>query len=199
MHANTHLPIEACLEAALRAELSAGERLLWSARPNPMRMRFVFWAWLFAIPWTLFSLVWTGFAAMIFASGATSDAADFSWWFIVMPLFGLPFVAIGGWMMWEPVRLLLEAQSQIHALSTQRIMTLTLRGGKRLNSVDILKLGPIKRSEKRDGSGNLTIETGSHRDSDGDRITDKFEIYAVPGVAKLHHLLRAAQAAARAV
>ena len=195
MDANAHLPVSARLDAALRAELAAGERIIWSARPDPRRMLGVLWAWLFAIPWTLFSLVWIGVASIAFVSGATGDAPDFSWWFIAMPLFGVPFVAIGFWMLWQPVAALLDAGQQIHGLTNLRLMTLTLRNGKRVVSADVAKMGPVKRKEKADGWGSISIETGSHVDSEGDRITDTFHIAAIPAVAKLEHLLRDAQAA----
>lgn len=195
MDADAQPPIGARLDAALRAELAAGECIIWSARPDPWRMVNAMWAWLFGIPWTLFSLVWTGVASTAFISGATSDAPDFSWWFIAMPVFGLPFVAIGFWMLWQPVAALLDGGHQIHALTSLRLITVTLRGGKRVTSVEIGKLGPIKRKEKADGWGSISIETGSHVDSEGDRITDSFHIAAIPGAAKFEHLLREAQAA----
>ena len=178
------------LRAALNDELITGETLLWSARPDPRRMLVVLWFWAFAIPWTLFALFWEAMALTILLFGLAKADAGFSWMAIIFPIFGLPFVAVGCWMLWKPVAALLDAREQIHGLTDRRIMTLTMRKDKKLISVDRGKLGPIHRKEKPDGWGNLTIETGSHRDSDGDRVTDKFEIYGVPEVAQLEHLLR---------
>ena len=178
------------LRAALNDELITGETLLWSARPDPRRMLVVLWFWAFAIPWTLFALFWEGMALTILFFGFAKADSSFSWFAIIFPIFGLPFVAVGCWMLWKPVAALLDAREQIHGLTDRRIMTLTMRKDKKLISVDRGKLGPIYRKEKLDGWGNLTIETGSHRDSDSDRVTDKFEIYGVPEVAQLEHLLR---------
>lgn len=184
------------LRAALDDELVAGENLIWSARPDPRRMYVVFWLWAFALPWTLFALFWEGTTLSMFVYGLTNADPNFRWFIGIFPIFGLPFVGIGCWMMWKPVGTLLDARQQIHGLTNRRIMTLTLRSDKKLVSADLKKIGPIHRKEKGDGWGNLTVETGSHIDSDGDRITEKFEVYGVPEVANLERLLREAQQAA---
>jgi len=44
------------LESILRRELLPAERLLWSGRPDPARLRAAFAIWLFAVPWTAFAL-----------------------------------------------------------------------------------------------------------------------------------------------
>jgi hypothetical protein len=184
------------LRAALDGELIAGENLIWSARPDPRRMLIVLWFWAFAFPWTLFALFWEGMALSFLFLGLAKADPNFSWFIAIFPIFGLPFVGLGCWMMWKPAAALLDAREQIHGLTNRRIMTLTMRKDKKLVSADLTKIGPIHRKEKRDGWGNLTIETGSRIDSDGDRITEKLEVYGVPEVANLERLLREAQQAA---
>ncbi len=183
------------LDSELRRELIAGERLLWSGRPDPKRMRSVFWIWAFAIPWTMFALGWTGIAAAAFIAGLVKADPDFSWFFLFFPLFGLPFIGVGIWMLSKPFTILKDARHTIHALTDQRVLTLTHRKERTLRSVEIDKFGPITRTEKADGWGHLSIETGSHKDSDGDKVTDKFEMVGIPEVAKLERLLREAQEA----
>lgn len=182
------------LDGALRQELAAGERILWFAMPDPKRMKVVFWLWAFALPWTLFALFWEGVALTMMVAGSVKNDPNFSWIMMIFPIFGLPFVGIGLWMMNKPLAALADARNQIHALTDKRLMTLTLRKGKHLRSVDITKTGPITRKEHADGWGNLTVETGSHTDSDGDRVTDRFEMVGIPDVAKLERLLREAKA-----
>ncbi len=184
------------LRAALDDELVAGETLIWSARPDPRRMYVVFWLWAFALPWTLFALFWEGTSLTFFFFGLVKADPNFRWFLAIFPVFGLPFVGIGCWMMWKPVAALLDAREQIHGLTNLRIMTLTMRKDKKLVSADLAKIGPIRRKERRDGWGNLIVETGSHIDNDGDRITEKFEVHGVPEVANLERLLREAQQAA---
>jgi hypothetical protein len=195
MRGQSYLPESARLDAELRRELIAGERVVWSAQPDPKRMRAVFWAWAFAIPWTAFSIGWTGIAATAVFAGAFQDESGFSWWAILFPMFGLPFVGIGLWMLNKPFVVLADARHTLHALTDRRIMTLTVRKEKSIKSAEISTFGQVTRKEKPDGWGSLTIETGSHIDSDGDRITEKFELYGIPEVAKLERLLREAQQA----
>lgn len=40
-----------------------------------------------------------------------------------------------------------------------------------------------------DGYGSLRIQTGSHRDSDGDKVIERFEVMGVPNVGRLEGLL----------
>jgi hypothetical protein len=53
----------------------------------------------FAIPWTLFSCIWTS-AALFGAMTAIREKGS-SLWVLAFPLFGLPFVAIGIGMLWH--------------------------------------------------------------------------------------------------
>jgi hypothetical protein len=177
------------LNIALRLELATGEQLIWSAIPDPNRMRVVFWLWLFAVPWLLFALFWEGIAISMMVGGIVQNDPNFSWWMMIFPFFGLPFVAIGLWLVNKPLAVLADARHQIHALTNRRLITLTMRKDKNLKSVEIAKTGLISRKEKADGWGSLVIETGSHRDSDGDQITDRFEFYGIPKVARVDRLL----------
>lgn len=185
-------PLSIALESSLRSELAPGERVIWSAQPDPRRMRAVFAVWLFAIPWTLFSLGWTGIASSAFIAGYLQDDPSFTWWFVFFPLFGVPFIAVGGWMLYQPFKILNDAKHAIHAITDRRVMTLTVGRSRLVRSVELAKLGPISRTEKADGWGNIAIETGSHRDSDGDRVTDRFELVGIANVAKVEQMLRAA-------
>jgi hypothetical protein len=188
-------PQSAVYDAELRKELATGERVVWSARPDPKRMRVVFWIWAFALPWTLFALVWEASTVAMMVAGVVKNDPNVSWLMLIFPIFGLPFIGVGLWMMNKPFVALADARQTIHALTNRRLMSLTLRNGKSLKSVELTKLGPIVRKEKADGWGYLSVETGSHIDSDGDRITDRFELGGIPNVAELERLLRQAQQA----
>lgn len=195
MNSTMHLPLSAKLDAELRRELATGERVLWQAMPDPRRLKLAYAIWIFAIPWTLFSLVWTGIALSAFLSALGSQSGNVAWWGWIGPLWGTPFIAVGLWMMYQPFKITVDARYTVHALTTQRILTLTARKDRVVKTVSLNRLGPISCTEKPDGWGTISIETGSHRDSDGDKVTDKFEIPGVPDVAKLHRLLLEAQQA----
>lgn len=182
-------PLPPALDQSLRRELIAGERLLWSAQPRAARLKAGFGIWVFAIPWTAFALFWEAMAFLPWlASTKTPD--PFKWSFgIIMPIFGLPFILVGLWMLWTPIRAMRKAGSTAYGLTDRRVIRL-IEGEKReAASVMLDQIGPMDRSESADGSGHLRIQTHSHVDSEGDRQTEKFEILGVPDVARLERLI----------
>lgn len=186
-------PIPPALRQALDREMTAGERILWSAQPRANRLWGGFGVWLFAVPWTVFALFWEGMALLPWAaSSKTPDAI--TWTFgIFMPLFGLPFIAIGIGMMLTPVRAMRRARNTIYALTSKRLVRLIAGRKSSFHSVFTDRIGPIERREGPDGWGNLRIETHSHVDSEGSRTTDRFEMLGIPDVARLEKLIVDAQ------
>jgi hypothetical protein len=170
---------------------AGSERILWSGQPRARRMYGLFGIWFFAIPWTVFSLFWEGMALMPwFAS--TKTPSDIAWTFgIVMPIFGLPFILIGFAMLGAPFFAMARAGRTVHALTDKRLMTISVvRGTTAVSAVPIDRTGPVQVKINVDGSGSLKVQTGSHVDSDGDRVTDKFEINGVDDVVTLERHLR---------
>ena len=177
-------PLPPDLRRALDAALQ-GERLLWSGQPRGRRMWPLFVVWLFAVPWTAFSLFWESMALLPWwASSKTPD--DMRWTFgIVMPLFGLPFIVIGFAMLAAPFWAMAKARSTIHALTDKRLLTIVTGRSTKVKSVAVGRTGPVNITIAPDGSGSFTVQTGSHVDSDGDCVTDKFEISGIDDVAAL--------------
>ncbi|MFM9977509.1 MAG: hypothetical protein ACKVOP_05610 [Sphingomonadaceae bacterium] len=171
---------------------AGGERILWSGQPRAKRLIALFGIWVFAIPWTVFSLFWEAMALMPwFAS--TNTPSEIAWTFgIVMPIFGLPFILIGFGMLAVPFIAMARAGKTVHALTDKRLLTISVvRGTTGVTAVPIDRTGPVETKINADGSGSLKVQTGSHIDSDGDRITDKFEINGVDDVVTLDRELRA--------
>ena len=188
-------PPPIAIDNALRGELVAGERLIWSAQPIARRLKAGFGIWLFAIPWTAFSLLWIIMALMPWmTSTGTPDGIKWSFG-IVFPLFGLPFVAIGLWMLWSPIRAVRQAGSTVYGLTNRRLIRLVSCGNSKVASVLLDQIGPMTRDEAADGTGHLRIQTYSRIDSDGDRITETFEVQGVPDVARLERLILESRAA----
>ncbi len=178
------------LECALRGNLADGERVVWYGVPAPRYVNRAFAMWIFAVPWTAFSLAWTGIAGVAYLSSFEDPSASWArWWGWIMPLFGTPFVAVGGWMLYQPIRLRAEAGRTLHAMTNRRLMTLTLGKTRTTKWVDLDKLGPVTVKTHANGWGDLSVETGSSVDSDGDRRTERFEMIGVPDVARLERLL----------
>ena len=176
------------LEASLRRELLTGEYLLWSASPRAGKLRRGFGIWLFAIPWTVFALFWESMAFLPWFAAKTP--ATIQWGFgIVFPLFGLPFIAVGLWMLWQPIAAMRKAGSTAYGLTDRRLLRVVEGKERKVDSLLLHQIGPIDRREGRDGFGDLRIQTHSTVDSDGDRKTERFEVLGVPEVARLERLL----------
>ncbi len=177
------------LRDIVRRELLPGESLLWHARPDPRRLHAPFFLWLFAVPWTAFALFWEAMALMpLLGGGHTPDAVRYTFG-IAFPIFGLPFIGIGLVMMSAPFWARYAAARSIYGLTDRRVLRVTATRKRKVTSVLLDQMGPIDVIARADGWGTLRIETGSHLDADGDRVTTRFEIDCVPDVARLEALL----------
>jgi len=166
------------LRAALERELGPEEVVLWHgwqlARLDPR----MFGIYLFAIPWTVFSLGWTGVAAGAVASMGEEGPGIIAWAF---PLFGLPFIAVGCWMLARPFVPLWEKGRVLYVVTDRRVLKLALGRTLEVNTVPADRIGPARRSESRDGAGTLSLAVRIGRDSDGDRQTEHGAVEDVLG------------------
>lgn len=174
-------PAMARLRQALERELVAGETVEWHgwqlARVDPKQ----FLSYVFAIPWTAFSLAWTGIAAAAVASGGAEDVGFVAWAF---PLFGVPFVAVGAWMLSRPFVPLWERGRVLYVVTPRRLLKLAIGSDLTIDAVPADRVGPVQRRERPDGSGWLRLAIRIGRDSDGDKQIDYFDIGPVAGVAE---------------
>ena len=140
-------------ESVLSAELGAGERLLWSGRPRGgirLRPQDVV-----LIP---FSLLWGGFAIFweVMALSTTAKApAPFRFLF---PLFGLPFVAIGLFMIVG--RFLADARARartIYGVTNQRILIVRGARSQQTRSLELSAIPELSLVEHKDGTGTITF------------------------------------------
>ena len=93
------------LRLALERELAPDEVVQWHGwqlgRIDPRTLV----SYIFSLPWTVFSLAWTGAAASAVGMTNHTGLGLLAWAF---PLFGLPFIAVGGWMLARPLVPLFE-------------------------------------------------------------------------------------------
>ena len=177
------------LDSILRRELMPGERLLWSGRPDPARLRAVFAIWFFAVAWTAFALFWEAMALLPWMASSHTPLG-IQWSFgIIFPLFGLPFIGIGLAMLWMPFKARRKAAQTIYGLTDRRLLRVTAGTRRESSSVMLDQMGPIDVTADADGFGTLRIQTGTRLDSDGDKVTERFEVSGVPGVNRLESLL----------
>jgi hypothetical protein len=168
------------LRHALERELGPGESVEWhgwqQARVDPK----LFLSYVFAVPWTAFALAWTGIATAAVASGGGEDVGLVAWAF---PLFGVPFVAVGAWMLSRPFVPLWERGRVLYVVTARRVLKLSIRSDLTIDTVPADRVGPVQRRERPDGSGWLRLAVRIGRDSDGDKQTEYFDIGPVAEVA----------------
>lgn len=177
---STHTPDNAAmarLRQALERELQPGENLVWHgwqlARIDPRS----FLIYVFAVPWTAFSLMWT-----VLATGAIG-VSGIGLVGIAFPLFGLPFIAIGGWMLARPFVPLWERGRVLYVVTDRRVIKLASGRALVVKTVPADRLGLAERREQPDGSGAISLAVRIGRDSDGDKQTETFDIGPVADIA----------------
>ncbi|XUU60578.1 hypothetical protein ACRAQ6_13610 [Erythrobacter sp. HA6-11] len=173
------------LSLALDRELKSGERVLWEQRQIARLSYMSFGIYLFAIPWTAFSIFWTAMAG----AGAYAMQEESGWLSWAFPLFGLPFVAVGLGMLGSPFLPLWNKGKVLFAITNDRVIKLRLGRSIDVDSVPARRIGAIKRKEHRDGSGSLSIVTGTRRDSDGDVSAERFIIDNVADVLRAQDII----------
>ncbi|ANU08459.1 hypothetical protein A6F65_02174 [Paraurantiacibacter namhicola] len=178
------------LGEALRKELQAGERLLWHDKPQQRLSLMGFSIWLFAIPWTAFALFWTGMAYAGISTTADSDGPALGLLAYAFPLFGVPFIVVGLCMLAAPLAPLFLKQRQVFGITNRRLLIITKLRATSVESFRLERLGSIKRVEHKDGSGHLSIMTGTGHDSDGDKTTETAVVGRVPRIAAVEATLR---------
>lgn len=164
------------LRLALERELQPSESLVWHgwqlARIEPR----TFAIYVFAVPWTAFSLMWTVLASGAIGTPGIGLAG------IAFPLFGLPFIAVGCWMLSRPFVPLWERGRVLYVVTDRRVIKLALGRALVVKTAPADRLGLAERREQPDGSGSLSLAVRIGRDSDGDRMTETFDIGPVAGI-----------------
>lgn len=167
------------LRLALERELGADETMLWHGwqlgRVDPQ----TFLIYVFAVPWTAFSVMWTVFAASAVALSGDKAPGIIGWAF---PLFGLPFIAVGAWMLSRPFVPLFERGRVLYVVTDRRMMKLSLGRELVVQTVPADRIGLAERREQRDGTGMLKFAVRIGKDSDGDKQTEDFIIGTVADI-----------------
>ena len=175
------------LETILRDELHAGERLLWSGQPRPLRLARA------KIPVSVFGLFFGGFAAFWMAGASGFKLPNFNaiGFETIFPLFGLPFLFAGLGMITSPIWAARKAAKIIYAITSKRALIITPKtfGGVEIRAFDPDKLKDIRRVQLSDGKGDLIFSEDILRGEDGNtRIGIGF--LSIPEVREAERILR---------
>lgn len=151
-----HGTVRQRLDMALHRELQSGERVRWQGMKLARIDLASFGIYLFAIPWTAFAVFW-----MVMASAGVSASSDVGLIGWAFPAFGIPFVLIGLGMMATPFVPLTQRGRILFAVTSTRILKLSLGRELKVESTPADRLGEIVRHERADGSGTVKITLGN--------------------------------------
>jgi len=181
------------LRQIIGRELHPGETLQFSARARPGAVVLA------SLPMFLFAIPFTGFAVfwMVMAGIGTMNVEQDMGPFRFFPLFGLPFLLVGLFMLSAPLRAFLGAGRTLYAITDQRALTLRTGRSTRVISYYPRDIGNPTRTEKADGSGNLMFAEEWRRGKRG-RYAVSVGFRGVPDVREAERaLLRLLERAAR--
>ncbi len=152
-HAPKAASMNPSAETVVAASLDADERLLWAGQPRQgVRLRAQD---ALQIP---FSLLWGGFAlfweyqALTIAAKAPGPTA------VVFPLFGLPFVLIGLYLIFG--RFFVDARSRartFYGVTNERVLIISGLFAAQTKSLPLRSLGELTLTQHADGSGTLSF------------------------------------------
>ena len=141
------------LQEALDRELEHGERGKWAGMPKPRLFTPAsVGSFLFAIPWTGFSVFWI-------CGAAGFKIPEFNKPQDLFPLFGLPFLLIGLGMLSAPWWSYRSAFRTLYAITNQRAVI--IKQGMSSNTVRSFTpsdLFDLEKVERRDGSGDVLFD-----------------------------------------
>jgi hypothetical protein len=182
----------------IEAFLDPGERLLWSGQPRQGLLLQA--SDIFVIP---FSLMWGGFAIFwetIAIWGVTSDdhPNHQAVWF--MPLWGIPFVVIGLYMIFG--RFFFDAATRkktYYGLTNQRLIILKTLFNRNVASFDVATMTNLNLVERGDRSGDILIgspastDIGTSFGQFGNRRTRVPGFYLLPDARTVYNQIRDVQ------
>lgn len=140
-------------ETVLSPQLDAGERLIWCGQPRGgVRLRPQD---LYLIP---FSLVWGGFAIFWEAMALHARSKTGGPVGVFFPLFGLPFVAIGLYLIFG--RFFADARMRartFYGVTNERIIIVSGLFTQTTKSLQLRTLTDVSLTQRGDGSGTITF------------------------------------------
>ncbi len=173
-------------QIAVNEVSSSGESVVWSGQPDPLRLAMksvpVF---IFAIPWTAFSLFW------IYGASGFQFPPDFSeGGFSFFPLFGLPFVLVGLAMFFSPIYQYINAFRTTYIITNKTVRVLRSGRTKKVETYPGNDIQNIQRIERTDGSGDIIFKQDISYDNRGKTRMSPIGFYGIHNVRMVEqHLI----------
>lgn len=173
------------LMSLVEAELAPRERIIWTGQPIAGRLMWQ------SLGIVLFGIAWTAFALFWIAGAAQFKMPDFSSPAVLFPLFGVPFVLIGLAMISSPFRIRGRAQKTVYAITDQRAI-IVFKGWRAISVRSFApdQLRDLRRTQRRDDSGDLIFERALVSTPQGHRNTIEDGFRAVRDVREVEGLIR---------
>ena len=160
------------LRAALTDELQHGERILYAGQPDwCAEWGKLLALFLFGVFWSSISFIFFGISAgsLLGLVPMTSNGQPAGLGMqIFIFVFSLPFVAIGLAFLAAPFLGIAKSRRTVHAVTDTRVLNVYAASHGGAESYNIRTINFVKRRDRRDGFGSLSIGYGVEKDSDGD-------------------------------
>ena len=147
------------LQYVQNSVLQPREKLVWKGRPNPKKAASVgLGLFFFGIFFFGFAIFWTAGASAAAWAVTSAEGHAFPLFAGFFPLFGLPFLAVGAWMVSGPVRNYLRAARSYYAITDKRVLIITAGRNYKVNAVFADQINDYERADKGDGSGSIRLK-----------------------------------------
>ena len=179
------------LGEALANEVSPGEPVRWVGRPGPRVGNWRDWfVIIFGIEWTALAALFTAGAALLVLNGGMRGD-DPLWSPVCFPLFGVPFVLFGVWMITAPARARRRLRNTVYAVTDRRAVIVE-RGfwGTTAHSFGPEQLAGLRLIERPSGRGDVILSETVYADSDGDRRLIPVGFLNIPDARRIEGLVR---------
>lgn len=165
MQLEAQIPQE--LKEKVDRELQPDERILWMDMPIPTfftpESTKIF---LFGIFFTSFAVFWTFGAAGFTIPNLKEVSNPIQLISLLFPLFGLPFILIGFFLLLNPLFAYAKAFKTVYLITDRRAITFETGWSKTVRSYPPSKLLNVYRKDKGDGTGDVIISSENWIDSD---------------------------------
>ena len=175
------------IDQTLNAQLDPGEGLLWSGAPHPARMA------LSALPATVAGIPFTAFAAFWIYTAYTmtshSKSSPGGPW-VLFPLFGIPFLAVGLGMLTAPLWAFLAAARTVYAVTNKRAMIVSRLFSISVRSYLHADIHDLQRVERANGEGDVFFANRDIVTRSGGVVRKRIGFLGIPDVRSVEQLIR---------